>query len=127
MVCCRFDGFGPLDQVRCVFRYTRPQSVRSLTMSTYSCAEKQLLFDTSDALLLLEKLEEVMTAVNQGAEEEYLGPCKRLLTSRQQRAIADKKSAKEEDALNQLGIVRLLLAFYFTRCNVPGKSEITVE
>lgn len=68
-----------------------------------------------------------MTAVNQGAEEEYLGPYKRLLTSRQQRTIADKKSAKEEDALNQLGIVRLLLAFYFTRCNVPGKSEITVE
>lgn len=66
-----------------------------------------------------------MTAVNQGAEEDYLGFYKRLLNTRQQQEATDGKEIEEVcsmDAVNQLGTVRLFLAQYFARCAVLGGS-----
>jgi len=64
-----------------------------------------------------------MTAVNNGVGEEYLGPYKRLLTNRRQRAVKINISVHEE-VLNQFGIVRMSLALFFTNCNFSGRSEI---
>jgi len=91
-------------------------------MSTLSFAGRQHLFDKSDVVLLLKRLNEITTAVDQGVGEEYLGPYKRLLTNRQKRAA---KNSVNEDVFNQLGIVRISLALFFTNYNVSGRSEIT--
>ncbi|KAF9444472.1 hypothetical protein P691DRAFT_677501 [Macrolepiota fuliginosa MF-IS2] len=85
--------------------------------------DKELLFDTSEALVLLQKLDEIMTAVNQGAEEDYLGFYKRLLHTRQKQQGAKNQEICSTDAINQLGIVRLFLAQYFARCAVLGGSS----
>jgi len=91
-------------------------------MSALSYAGRQHLLDKSDAVLLLKRLNEITTAVNQGGGDEYLGHYKRLLTNRQQRAV---KNSVDEDVFNQLGIVRISLALFFTNCNVSCRSEIT--
>lgn len=64
-----------------------------------------------------------MTAVNQGAGDDYLSLYRRLLAARRlQHGAMDKT----EDALNQLGAVRLFLAQYFARCAVTGRPGIAV-
>lgn len=97
--------------------------------ANYTHTDKELLFDTSEALVLLQKLEEVINGVSQGAEEDYLSLYKRLLVMRQwQQRQTGKRETKEEDvstadALNQLGSVRLFLAQYFARCAVLGGAR----
>jgi hypothetical protein len=63
------------------------------------------LFTSSEASLLLKKLEEVFVRTSQGSGEDYLS----ILT----RAI---KGGREKDALDRLNVVRLALARYFARC-----------
>lgn len=98
-------------------------------------ADDELVLNTSEAIVLLQKLEEVFNAVNQGAEVDYLGLYKRLLTTRklQQPVTSGRKGGQGEsvstvDALSQLGSVRLFLARYFARCtvlgNVPGITVV---
>lgn len=76
----------------------------------------------SDALVLLQKLEDILTAVNQGAEDDYLSLYRRLVASRRQQQPGTGKDAKDQDTLNPLGTVRLFLAQYFARCAVLGRQ-----
>lgn len=96
--------------------------------------DEELVFNTSEAIVILQKLEEVFTGVNQGAEEDYLSLYMRLLATRrlQRQESSGKKDGEVEsmstaDALSQLGNVRLFLARYFARCTVLGNDPgITV-
>ncbi|KAF7770639.1 hypothetical protein Agabi119p4_6613 [Agaricus bisporus var. burnettii] len=95
---------------------------------------EELVFNTSEAIVILQKLEEVFTGVNQGAEEDYLSLYMRLLAMRrlQRQESSGKEDGETEgmsmaDALSQLGNVRLFLARYFARCTVMGNARgITV-
>ena len=71
------------------------------------CAEHRLLFSSSQASLLLRKLEEISVKVSQGAGSEYLGILSRMVEGKDQK-----------EALKRLQLVRLALARYFARCTV---------
>ncbi|TFK60439.1 hypothetical protein BDN72DRAFT_939980 [Pluteus cervinus] len=66
-----------------------------------------LLFSTSEATLLLQKLEEIFIRTSQGSGDEYLIILMRTL-----------QATGEEPALDRLKIVRLALAKYFAKSKV---------
>jgi nuclear pore complex protein Nup85 len=75
-------------------------------------AASALLFSSSGALLLLQKLEEIFTRTSQGAGPDYLAVLTRVL-----------KGRSEKEALERLKTVRLALARYFARSLVLGAAE----
>lgn len=66
-----------------------------------------LLFTSSEASVLLQKLEEVFVRTSQGSGEDYLSVLTRTI-----------KGSGEKEALDRLNVVRLALARYFARCTV---------
>lgn len=68
-----------------------------------------MLFTSSEACLLLKKLEEIHIRSSQGSTEDYLSVLARTT-----------KSGGEKHALQQLQGVRLALARYYARCGVIG-------
>ncbi|KIM44830.1 hypothetical protein M413DRAFT_442797 [Hebeloma cylindrosporum] len=78
----------------------------SVQLLQYSPA---LLFTSSGASLLLQKLEEIFVRASQGAADDYLSVLVRVLRVR-----------GEKEALERLKTVRLALARYFGRCLVLG-------
>lgn len=63
-----------------------------------------LLFSSSAASLLLQRLEDIFTRTSQGAGADYLSVLTRVI-----------KSKSEREALDQLKTVRIALARYFAR------------
>jgi nuclear pore complex protein Nup85 len=78
----------------------------SVQLLQYSPA---LLFTSSEASLLLQKLEEIFVGASQGAANDYLSTLVRVLSVR-----------GEKEALERLTVVRLALARYFGRSLVLG-------
>lgn len=73
-------------------------------------------FTTSEATLLLRKLEEVISRSSYGAGKDYLAVLAQCT-----------KNGDEKFALQQLQGVRLALAKYYARCavmNVGGKTTV---
>ena len=68
-----------------------------------------LLFSSTSASLLLQKLEEIFVGSSQGAGDDYLIVLTRVIGGR-----------GEKEALERLKTVRLALAQYFARCLVLG-------
>ncbi|KAF8159828.1 Nup85 nucleoporin-domain-containing protein [Crassisporium funariophilum] len=67
----------------------------------------ELLFSSSGASLLLQRLDEIFVRTSQGAGDEYLPVLTRVIGGR-----------GEKEALERLKTVRLALAHYFARCLV---------
>ena len=85
-------------------------SVTCLTISVFfGWAESTLLFSYSEAVELLQKLQEIFIRAEQGSGDDYLAILIRTI-----------KGGGEKEALNQLKTVRLGLARYFARCTVIG-------
>lgn len=68
-----------------------------------------MLFTTSDACLLLHRLEEIHIRSAQGSTADYLSVLARTT-----------KSGGEKHALQRLQVVRLALARYYAKCGVIG-------
>ena len=73
-------------------------------------------FTTAETVLLLQKLEEVVSRSTRGAGKDYLSILTKCI-----------KNGDEKLALQQLQGVRLALAKYYARCavmNVGGKTTV---
>lgn len=68
-----------------------------------------MLFTSTNACLLLHKLEEIHMRVSQGAKDDYLSILAKTT-----------KSGGEKHAMQRLQIVRLALVRYYARCGVIG-------
>ncbi|OCB86404.1 hypothetical protein A7U60_g6522 [Sanghuangporus baumii] len=74
--------------------------------------EQELAISSSDACLLLRRLEEVVLRTSQGCGNDYLGILARVL-----------KSDGTKEAFARLDDLRLALARYLARCNLPGPAS----
>ncbi|KAF8872834.1 nucleoporin Nup85-like protein [Gymnopilus junonius] len=74
--------------------------------------EPDLLFSTTGANLLLQKLEEIFVRASQGAGDDYLSVLIRVI-----------RCHREKEALERLKTVRLALAHYFARCLIFDIAE----
>jgi len=81
----------------------------SVRCPSYTPLASALLFTSSGASLLLQKLEEIFVRASQGAADDYLSVLIRVLSVR-----------SEKEALERLKTVRLALAHYFGRSLVLG-------
>ena len=67
-----------------------------------------MLFTSSDACLLIQRLEEIQIRVGQGSGDDYLPVLARIA------------NGGEKHALQRLQAVRLALARYYARCGAIG-------
>lgn len=75
----------------------------------FNLPDSTLLFAYSEAVELLQKLEEIFMRAEQGSGDDYLTVLRRTI-----------RGGGNKEALNHLKTVRLGLARYFARCTVIG-------
>jgi len=90
-----------------LLRYGKLPIFFFLCRSKVSCVGPELLFSSTGAMLLLQKLEEIFIQASQGAGNDYLTVLIRVVHGK-----------GEKDALDRLRTVRVAIAQYFARCSV---------